>query len=364
MSALQEEDRLLIRDAVDRFIDDRCAFGERDERPEQESRYGENWSTFAELGWLALPFGEDHGGLGGGVEDLQVLMRAFGRGLIAEPYLEVILAGKVLEAIGSDLLAPVITGESIVILAHGEEHTGARFDDLQCRATRSDDGFTLVGSKRVVWQAGAADWLLVSAMTPQGLTLFRVPRDAPGLVFEEFSTIDSRYAADIHLREVIVGEDAALAQGELVESAISQAIIYGYAALLGEASGIVTELVANTAEYLNTREQFGAKLASFQALQHKLADMVIAAEEIVSLEWLVAGAADLDDLDERERVIRSSRARAGSLSRLLGESAVQLHGGVGVSDELVVGHYLRRLIAIDTFYGSGQQQLLWLAEQY
>lgn len=357
MTALQDDDRQLIREAVDKFVEDRYPFDGREKR----AAGTDNWAAFAELGWLGLPFAEAAGGLGGGVEDVHVLVRAFGRALIEEPFLEVMLAGKVLECLGSDLLGAVVAGEIRPVLAHGEGSSGPGFTEVRCRARPARDGYLLSGCKRVVRGAGAADWWLLTALLEDRPALFRVAPDAAGVTSSGYPTIDSRRAADIHLQDTYVGREALLATGDDATRAVADAVLFLYAALAGEARGIADCLVATTASYLRTRAQFGSRLADFQALQHRLADMEIGAEEIRSLEWLVAGVYLLDEATERERVLRCAKARVGKLLRAVAESAVQLHGGMGVSDELAVGHYLRRAVAIDAFHGDAGEQIAWLA---
>jgi alkylation response protein AidB-like acyl-CoA dehydrogenase len=370
MSSLLDEDRLLIRDSLEKFIADNYAIENVAERDSGAEKFGQNWAVFADLGWLCLLLGEPAGGLGGGVIDAQMLLREFGKGLILEPFTEVALtAAKVLEYClpperQEELLGPLIAGSARVVLAHSEQLAAPGFDNIACRAQRTATGFCLSGTKRMVWQAGAADWYLVTALLDEQPAIFRVDSAADKLVITEFPTIDSRHAADLQLLDVGVAASELLATGEGAAHAVRQAILMTYAALIGEVSGICDQLIALTSGYFNTREQFGGKLAGFQALQHKLADMVIAAEEIRSLEWLVAGASEMDDEGEAEKLVRSARARVGTVSRALAETAVQLHGGVGVSNELIVSHYLRRIIAIDSFYGDAAEQLIWLAEQY
>jgi alkylation response protein AidB-like acyl-CoA dehydrogenase len=369
MSVLQEDDRLLIQESVEKFVATEYASMDRAGYGDAGARFGEHWSTFAELGWLALPFAEHAGGLGGGVADLQLLLRAFGRGLILEPFTEVLTAGKVLEYCvqadrQAELLASLIAGQTRLVLAHSEQEAEPGFGCVNCTAQAASGGFMLTGVKRVVWQAGAADSYLLSAWLEGEPALFLVAKDADQLLTSEYRTIDSRYAADLDLRGVTVPTTGLLASGEAAATAVKQAILFTYAILIGEVRGISDSLIEHTSAYLNTREQFGSKLGGFQALQHKLADMVVAAEEIRSLEWLVAGAADLADLALAERTIRSARARVGKVSRALAESAVQLHGGIGVSDEFIVGHYLRRVLVIDSYFGDADQQLIWLASQH
>ena len=360
MGALQADERRLIQQAAERFVADHYALEQR-AHAAQRVRH---WTTFAELGWLALPFAEERGGLGGGIEDVQLLARSFGHGLVDEPFLEAVVAGKLLERAGSPQLEQLVAGQSIPMLAHGEDLVDPSFDAVQCRAEATADGFVLNGVKRVVPQAGDSTRLLVTAWLDGEAAVFDVERDAPGVRLCGYPSIDSRRAADIELAGVALPRPALLLRGAEAADAVRDAMLFGMALIAGEARGNADTLVTMTAQYLNTRVQFGAKLASFQALQHKLADMMIGCEEIRSLEWLAAGAWEIEDPIERERVLRSAKARIGRLLRAIGENAVQLHGGMGVSSELVVGHYLRRAIALDALFGDATQQLGWLAERY
>lgn len=365
MSSLTEDDRRLIEDSLRKFVDNNYAFDEREQRQKHNGKFGSHWPTFAELGWLALPFGEEVGGLGGGLEEAQLMMKHFGRGLIEEPYIEVaIMAGKVIEQLDSELLMPLIGGESRAILAHRERAPIQSLEDCATRAVADGETFILNGSKTAVSQAGVADYLLVSSMLDAEPAIFQIPADHPSVRMEEFTTIDSRYAADIQLHNVVVGKDALLARGDKAAEALRHGVLFTMAVLLGELSGIADDLVIQTSGFLQTREQFGSKLSQFQALQHKLADMIIGAEEVRSLAWLVSGVITNENLKERERVIRSAKARATVIARKMAETAVQLHGGMGVSDEMVVSHYLRRVVAIDAFYGDSQCHYAWLSSQY
>lgn len=367
MSTLTNEDRLLIDDAVSKFVLDNYSFAEREQRSKAGHKYGQHWQAFAELGWLALPYAEQAGGMGGEVEDAQVLARAFGRGLIAEPWLESVTAGKVLEHSveperRSILLEELINGEQCLLLAHGESRVGLNFEHVLTTANKSSSGYILNGVKRVVWQAGAANYYLVTATLDGEAAIFLVDREAQGVKLEEYSSVDSRFAADIFLDDVELSGDALLAQGKKAELGVLQAILFTFETAIGEVRGIADALIDLTADYMRTREQFGAKIGTFQALQHMLANMVIAKEEIQSLEWMIA--VPVDDLQEREHATRAAKARVSSISRKLAETAIQIHGGIGLTDEYVVSHYLRRLLAIDALYGDGQQQLLWLAQKY
>ncbi|MFA5679070.1 MAG: acyl-CoA dehydrogenase family protein [Pseudomonas sp.] len=363
MSALQHEDRVLIQTAVDKFIQDHYAFDERQARLQDAGPAGRHWRDFAELGWLALPLPEAAGGLGGGIEDVQLLMRAFGRGLIAEPFTEVVLmAGKVLEAAASGnahetLLADIASGSERLILA-------ADFETSSCAAQPTGEGYRLDGTSAVVVQAGAATRYLVGAQLNGEFALFLVPRSAVGLTLCEYPTIDSRSAGDLTFDAVLLPHGALVAQAEQASRSLFDGLLFTLAALVAEAEGIAAALTEITAGYLKTREQFGVPIASFQALQHLYADMVLAEEEIRSLAWLAANALHMEDRGARERTLRAAKARTGKLGMAMAETAVQLHGGIGVSDEYVVGHYLRRMIALDATLGSADEHILYLAGQY
>ena len=369
MSALTEQDRVLIRNGVEKFVEANYRFEDRRERLLREEKYGSHWATFAELGWLMLPFSAESGGMGGKVVDAQVLTRVFGRALINEPWLEAMIAGKVLEHgveanTRDQWLAPLMSGDLIMVLAHGEHKADLDFDSVETTAVQVDKGYRLHGTKRVVWQAGAADKYLVTVRLDNEPAVFVVDGSIDGVKVTEYTAVDSRFAADIDLHEAVVEADALLSRGAMAEIGVKRAILFAFGALIGEMRGIAEQLIKLTAEYLNTREQFDTTISNFQALQHMLADMVIAKEEIQSLEWITAELATIEDLRERERVARSAKARAAAVGRKLCELGVQLHGGIGLTDEYIASHYLRRMVAIDGFYGDTQQHLLWLARRY
>lgn len=370
MSGLTEEDRQLMQDAAERYVTSNYPFEDREKRRQTHGRFGSNWAAFAELGWLALPVAEQAGGLGGGATDVQSLMRAFGRGLIDEPFAEVaVLAAKALEYCApadqrERLLSPLVVGEAMPILAHGEDRADLDYSSVGTAAVAESEGFALSGVKRSVNQAGAADAFLVTALLEGRPALFHVPRELDGLALTEFPMIDGRFAADLQFTQASLPKSALIASGDAAAEGVKRALLFGLAAFAGEVEGIGNTLLKNTGDYLNTRQQFGTRLGAFQALQHMLANMVIAQEEIKSIAWLTASVCEGQNLTQQERLVRAAKARLGAVSRHLAETAVQLHGGIGVTDEFVVGHYLRRLVAIDAMYGDSQHQLLWLAKQY
>jgi len=365
MSALSEDDRLLIGQVVDKFVTEHYRFEEHAARRQAEKSEG-HWQKFAEMGWLMLPFSEAVGGMGGGTIDAQVLARAFGRGLIEEPWLEAMIAGKVLEHGADDAarekwLTPMMSGDRILVLAHGERGIDLDFSAVSARAETTDDGFSLTGTKRMLRQAGAADSFLVTALVDDEPAVLVVDSNAPGIRVEEYPTIDGCTAADVAFANLELEGACLVSRGPLAETAVKQAILFAFGAIIAEMRGISENLIELTAHYMATRKQFDTAIANFQALQHMLADMVIAKEEIQSLEWITAELALAEEHEDHERVARSAKGRTAVLGRKLCEIGVQLHGGVGLTDEYIAGHYLRRVIALDAMYGDAQQHLIWMA---
>ena len=352
----------LLQYSVDRFVQDKYPLGDGP----AGIGTADHWEEIASLGWLALCVSEASGGLGGVLRDAQVVARALGTCLAPDPFLETVAAIRLLDELSahSELLGQIIAGELLVVLAHSEAQFDLGFRHVGCRAVTDGQYYRVSGTKSVVRAADKAKQVVVSVLLDGVPALVLVPLDAVGLVLDEFPTIDGRQAADLHFHSVSIDHSAILAQGQQAEGSLHNAFLFAMGCALGELDGICESTRTATSEYLDVREQFGQRLANFQALQHLFSDIVMSEEEIRSLAWLVANAWDADDDFEREQIIRKAKARSGSLSRELVETAVQLHGGLGVSDEYVVGHYLRRVIAIDAMFGDSADHLLWQAEQY
>ena len=356
-----------LRDTLSRYIVKDYPFEARRALAKSADGFSrEHWKQFAELGLLALPFPEDFGGLsvtGGNAVDTLLVMEAFGRGLVLEPYLStVIVAGGLVRDAGSAaqkeaLLPAVAGGERMLALAHFER--GARYEvsRVDTAAKADGGGWKLSGAKGVVLGGGSADTLLVSASTGKGLSLFLVDARAKGVAVRNYMTQDGARAAEIALDNVAVGADALVGPEGGALPLIERALDYGIAALCAEAVGIMAALNEATLEYLKTRKQFGQAIGRFQALQHRMVDMVIATEQSRSMAMMAAVKADSADAAERRRAVSAAKAYIGQQARFVGQQAVQLHGGMGVVDELNVSHWFKRLTMINATFGDVDHHL-------
>jgi alkylation response protein AidB-like acyl-CoA dehydrogenase len=353
-----------LRDTLTRFIAKDYPFEARRALAKSADGFSRaHWKQFAELGLLALPFPEDFGGLNGNAVDTMLVMEAFGRGLVLEPYLSsVVVAGHLVRDAGSAaqkeaLLPAVAGGELMLALAHYER--GARYEVSRVDTAAKADGagWKLSGSKGVVLGGGAADRLLVSANTGKGVSLFLVDSKAQGVTVRSYMTQDGGLAAEVRLDNVAVGADALIGTQDGALPAIERALDYGLAAMCAEAVGIMAALDEATLEYLKTRKQFGQPIGRFQALQHRMVDMVIATEQSRSMAMMAAVKADSDDAAERRRAISAAKAYIGQQARFVGQQAVQLHGGMGVVDELNVSHWFKRLTMIELTFGNTDHHL-------
>jgi len=353
-----------LRDTLSRFIAKDYPFEARRALAKSADGFSrDHWKQFADLGLLALPFPEDFGGMNGNAVDTMLVMEAFGRGLVLEPYLAtVVVAGHLIRDAGSAaqkeaLLPSIASGELMLALAHYER--GARYEvsRVDTAAKADGGGWTLSGAKGVVLGGGAADKLLVSAGTGKGISLFLVDAKAPGVAVRSYMTQDGARAAEVRLDNVSVGADAIVGAQDGALPAIERALDYGIAALCAESVGIMAALDEATLEYLKTRKQFGQPIGRFQALQHRMVDMVIATEQARSMAMMAAVKADSTDAAERRRALSAARAYIGQQARFVGQQAVQLHGGMGVVDELNVSHWFKRLTMINATFGDVDHHL-------
>jgi alkylation response protein AidB-like acyl-CoA dehydrogenase len=365
------EEQELLRSSVQRLLRDQYDFEARRKIVASEEGFGrKQWEAFAELGLLAAPFSEHVGGLGGGPLSTMIIMQEFGRHLVVEPYVEtVVLAGGLLEHTGSEeqkqgFIPDIIAGMTTWALAWSER--GSRFDlaHVATTARREGEYYVLTGEKAAVIAAPWADYLIVSARTSghrydhDGVSLFVVDRRAASLDLQSFKTIDGRRAAEINLRDVrgqLLGREG---KGVAALEACRDRAI---GALCAEAVGAMAELNAATLEYSKTRKQFGSTIGSFQVLQHRMVDMFIAHQEGLSLMQhlslsLVADEAGLS------RLASGAKSKIGYAGRFIADQAVQLHGGMGMTDELNIGHYFKRISSINIQFGDPAFHVLRFAQ--
>ena len=367
------EIQLMLADSIEKFIDNDYDFNSRQQYADSDTGYSAAvWKTFADLGWTAVPFSEEDGGFDGGPADIMVVMQRFGRGLVVEPYLaNVILAGGVLKRAASSeqkerWLQPMIAGDLQTALAFLEPQ--ARYDiaNMATTAVADGDDWILNGSKGYVLNGRNAQMIVIPARTSgeqtdqDGITLFAVDAAADGVSIMDYATIDGHQAAEIDIADLRV--DSAAVLGEIGKgfAALDAAIDDATLAVCAEAVGIMHVLKDKTVEYSKSRMQFGVPIGSFQALQHRMVDMLTDCEQSQSLlMWAVMinpqGGA------EAKRAISSIKYQIGIAGRKVGEEAVQLHGGMGVTWELDVAHYFKRLTAIGQIFGNADWHLDKLA---
>lgn len=364
------EEQELLRGSLQRLLRDHYDFDARRKIVATDEGWSrKHWSAFAELGLCAAPFQESSGGLGGGPLATMIVMREFGRNLVVEPFLEtVVLAGGLIEDVGSQaqrkvFLPQIMAGESIWALAWAEGRSRYDFNNVATTARRQGEVYVLNGTKATVIGAPWADKLIVSARTSgeprdhSGVSLFVVDRQSANLHLQSFKTIDGRRAAEITLMNVQVPASQVLGtEGEGV-AALEACRDRAIAALCAEAVGAMSELNSVTLEYAKTRKQFGVALGTFQVLQHRMVDMFIALEEAISLtQHLNLSLATGEP--HGSKLASGAKSKVGYAARFIAEQAIQLHGGMGMSDELNVGHYFKRIASINVQFGDPTYHLM------
>jgi len=370
---LSDEQRML-QDSVTRLLAERCSFEQRQSHLAEPLGYSHGlWAHFADLGLLGLPFDQDYGGFGGGPVDTLIVMTALGRCLAPEPYLaSVVLGGGLLRDAGSaaqraSSLPAIAQGTLTLALAHAE--TAARFDlaHVETTAREQDGGWTVSGEKRFVLSGDSAQKLIVSARThgaacdASGISLFLVDASAPGITRRGYRTQDHGRAADIRFDSVHVDAGALIGAPGAGLPLIERAADIATAALCAEAVGVMERAHELTVDYLKVRKQFGVAIGSFQALQHRAVDMLVAIEQARSMALYAAMMCDEPDAGLRSRAISAAKVQVGKSARFVGQEAVQLHGGIGMTEECQVGHYFRRLTMIEILFGDSSHHLRRLA---
>ncbi len=372
---LTEEQRLL-RDSVERLLADHYGFDKRRSylaEPEGWSRG--LWAQYAELGLLGLPFPEDYGGFGGGPIEVMLVMEAFGRVLALEPYLAtIVLGGTALQFAGNDeqksaILPQIAEGNMILAFAHGERQARYDLSDVLTTAKPKGGGWVLDGAKSVVLHGDSAQRLVVSARTagerddPDGITLFIVDAGANGVARRGYPIRDGTRAAEVSLSGVEVGEEDVLGELGAGFPVIERIVEAGIAATAAEAVGAMEAMQAMTLEYLKTRTQFGRPIGQNQALQHRATEMLMELERGRSMAMLAAMMVEEPDAAERAHNIAMAKVGVGQASKFVSQNAIQLHGGIGMTEEYAVGHYFRRCMVIEHTFGDTAHHLSRLADQ-
>jgi len=354
------EDRALLRDSVSRFVSEKYPFDLRRRALGSPAGYSESvWREMSDLGLLGLTLSPQDGGVGGGDVEVSIVSEAIGRGLLLEPWLGTAVMGACLiSALGAAelrerLLARLVRGDLILALAHAERALGFAREPVTTLVKTSAQGLALTGSKVFALDAPCADLILVTAAEAGGLSIFAVPRDAPNLAMKPWRTVDGRRAADLVLDGVPVCSTQRLGNpgeaAEVLDLALDRATL----AVGAEGLGAMSELLDATKEYLCTRKQFGRPLAQFQVLQHRLVDMYMLIQE--SRAVLQAGQMSLvASRAQRNAAVSVAKIKVGEAARFIGTQSIQLHGAIGMTDELAVSHFFKRLLMVDAMFGNSE----------
>jgi alkylation response protein AidB-like acyl-CoA dehydrogenase len=366
---LSEEQRM-IQESVERFVEDNYDLESRVKSSSQGPGFSaDHWNTMAELGWLGLPFSESDGGFGGNQIDVMVVMEQFGKGLVLEPYLaSIVMGGGALKRGGSEdlkaeILPGVIDGSRQLAFAYAEQQ--ARFDlhDVTTTARQEGESFILNGQKSMVQNAESASQIVFSARTSggqvdeNGITLFLVDADVDGVTRDNFPTVDGLRASEINLKDVSVSADRILGEVgkgfEILNAVANDAML----ALGAEAVGTMEILYKDTVAYTQEREQFDHPLSEFQVLQHRMVEMFMEYEQCKSMLYRATMETVAGDPETAQKTIHGLMHAIGKYGYFIGENAVQLHGGMGMTEELRLGHYFKRLVVIDSMFGNADYHL-------
>jgi alkylation response protein AidB-like acyl-CoA dehydrogenase len=359
------EEQQLLADTVQRFVREQYSFEARRDILQSSAGWSrEVWQELASLGLTALNVPEAHGGLNAGPVDTMLVMNKLGEGLLLEPFLGAAVLTPALlahlndEKAAADLLPAIASGERIVIVAHQEPHTRGELDHVATRAEKNGDGYVLDGHKSVIAHGDAADELLVTARVAgktgdtDGISVFRIDPKAAGVTVTGYVTIDGQRAADVELKKVRIAASGRIGAEGKAFPAIEAAHEIALSAICAEAVGIMKAINAATLEYTRSRKQFGQPIAKFQVLQHRMADMFLHSEQATSMSYLAAIKCVDPDATERRRALSAAKVIIGQAGKFIAQQAVQLHGGMGMTDELIVSHYFKRLTSIDLIFGD------------
>jgi pimeloyl-CoA dehydrogenase small subunit len=368
------DEQRLLKESIERLLADRYSFEARQRFMDEPTGWSRAlWQSYAELGLLGLPFEGEHGGIGGGPVETMIVMEAFGRALALEPFFTtVVLAGGLLrlgadEAMRAAVIPKIARGDLLLAFAHAERQSRYDLADVATTARRDGADYILDGAKSLVIHGDCADKLIMSARLAgarrdrDGLGLFVVDVDAAGVSRRAYPTVDGLRAAEIGLSDVRVGPDQVLGEPGKAFPLIARVVDAAIAALAAEAVGAMAAMHEMTVEYLKTRKQFGVPIGNFQVLQHRAAEMLIALEEARSMAFFATMMAEEPDPTERRKAIAAAKVQIGRSGRFVGQQAIQLHGGIGMTMEYKVGHYFKRVTMIDAMFGDADHHLAELA---
>ena len=362
MNLNYSDEQNMLREQVLKFCETNYDFIDREKILETEAGYSQdNWKQFADLGWLAVPFKEENGGFNFGPIELTVLFEEFGKALVVEPYLSsVVMSGTILESSNhsnkSSIIEKIIAGEHQVSVAYAEPNIGYNFFDCITSLSTGGDNLSLNGTKSLVLNGGNADQFIVLANQEGSSVLLLVDSDVDGLSVQSFKTIDGQTCAELSFENISIDSESILASGDEAEAIFNKMINMSILCISAEAVGAMNASYMKTVQYTKEREQFSQPISNFQVLQHRMVDMFIETELTKSL--LIKATLQLDSNDpEAGNTISALKVQVGKAGRLVGQHAVQLHGGMGVSNEMSIGHYLKRFTAIDSMFGNTQHHI-------
>ena len=362
MNLNYSDEQNMLREQVLKFCETNYDFIDREKILVSDFGYSkDNWKQFAELGWLAVPFKEENGGFNFGPIELTVLFEEFGKALVVEPYLSsVVMSGTVLE--GSNhpekvsIIEKIISGEHHVSVAYAEPNIGYNFLDCVTTVSKDAETFSLNGSKSLVLNAANANQYIVLATHENSPALVMIDADIKGLSVQSFKTLDGQTCGELTFENVSLTPESILALGNDAESLFNKMLDLSILCISAEAVGAMTSSYMKTVQYTKEREQFSQPISNFQVLQHRMVDMFIETELTKSLMIKATLQLDSDDA-EAGNTISALKVQVGKAGRLVGQHAVQLHGGMGVSNEMSIGHYLKRFTAIDSMFGNTQYHI-------
>ncbi len=362
------DEQQMLQDSIARFVKNDYDFDSRCKAMRSELGYNaDNWKLFAELGWLMVPFTEEEGGLGGSAADLMIVMEELGKGIVIEPFIATaIIGGGLISKAGNaqqkeSLIGSIMDGSLQLAFAYAEPTSRYVLSNVATSAEKNDNGFSINGHKAVVLNGGIANKIIVSARTSgqqtdkDGISLFIVDSDTAGVEIKSYRTQDGGRAAEVRFNNVQVSHEQLLgSKGKslpIIESVLDRATL----AVCAEAVGAMESATTKTVEYTKTRVQFGVPIAKFQALQHRMADMFIEQQQAKSIVLMAAMKLDQAEEDS-SKAVAAMKSLVGRASRKVGQESIQIHGGIGVTDELDVGHYFKRMTMIEILFGNSDFQ--------